>query len=420
MTWIERLFGKKENELTEIGFDELPDWLESRSRKIADRISEDAPSIFSQIEKALSEIKKSTAKLEGAKPEGRFHLKLVKIAASNRDNMAKQVKMLLENIVIPKCADQRGIAEFYENSIQTLTVCLDNMMKSYQYTKLVYFEESKDVIADVNALGRLLNQLIDPINENKAVLNAFDNSKSLIQNIRNTTSDILQKEKTIIEGGEKIILIKNELEEDQKALAVLKGSDNWKEYTKLKEELVLLENKTREKESEITALILPLNKALGRLKQLSDSGRYTLKPQDREALNQCLSRPSIVRPDFFIEFQNIVNSKVLNLPPDKEAKIIEQIQIVSSSLGARRAEYEVFMADIEQKKDEISKLNIDIQEKNLNVSLSALKEKLAAAEQGLEVSRKLLESNKTNIELKRQDLQKNILVIDSKTKIVYK
>jgi len=420
LKWIKRLFGKKENTLTEIGFDELPGWLDARSQKISESICGDASSIFSQMDKALSDIRKSTAKLEEAKPEGRFHLKLVKIAASNRDNMAKQVKMLLENIIVPKSTDIRTIANFYENSIQTLTVCLDNMMKSYQYTKLVFFEESKDVIADVNALGRLLNQLIEPINENNTLLDAFDNSKSLLQNIMTIALDISQKEKTIIENQEKILLLKNEIDERRKAMEVFRGSEAWKEYTKLKDELILLEEKARKKESEINAVFSPLNKALGRLKQLSDSGRYTLKPEDKEALNICLTCPSNAAPGFFVEFQKIVNSKVLNLPPDKEAKIIEQIQLASSSLGSQRVEYEVLISEIEKKNVEISKSNIQIGEKNRNDSLAAMNEKLAASEDDLEILRRLLESNKRNMELKKQELERNISVIDDKIKIVYK
>ncbi|MDP2844877.1 MAG: cell surface protein, partial [Candidatus Methanoperedens sp.] len=190
MNWIDRLFGKKEESPSQITFDELPEWLESRSHKISEGISKQASSLYSDIEKALREIKESTTLLEEAEPEGRFHLKMVKVSKSNRDNMARQVRMLLENITIPQATDVKTIVAFHENAVQTLTVCLENMMKSYQYTKLVFLEESKQVISDVNALGRLLNQLIEPINNKKTVLDALFNTKGLIQNIKNTTYDI--------------------------------------------------------------------------------------------------------------------------------------------------------------------------------------------------------------------------------------
>ncbi len=417
MNWIGRLFGKKEESPSQITFDELPGWLEFRSEKISEGISEQASSLYSDIEEALREIKESTALLEEAEPEGRFHLKMVKLATSNRDNMARQVRMLLENIIIPQATDVATIVGFHENAIQTLTVCLENMMKSYQYTKLVFLEDSKKVIADVNALGRLLNRLIEPINNQKKVLDALENAKGLIQNIKNATSDIESKEKVIKENKDKIVLLKKEIEEKQKALALLRDSESWKQFTNCMDDLILLENNAGKKESEIRGIISPLNKALGRLKQLSDSGRYTLKPESRESLNLCLSNPTNVSPDFFVEFQNIVESGILNLAPEKTDRILEQTRLAVSSLGSSKKEYQALALDIERKKDEISRLDVADEEADLTKTIAYLQEKLIALEKELEISKNRLASLKHDIELKRHDLQQTVSVIDNRIRI---
>ena len=208
MKWIDRIFGNKESRQETISLEQLPQWLDSKFRKISEETSGEVSSIFPEIQKTLLKIKNSTAELENTKPEGRFHLKMVKIATSNRDNMAKQVKMLLENIIIPKDKDVKTIIAFHESGMQTLGVCLENMMKSYQYTKLVYFEESKNVIADVNSLGRLLNQLIEPINSKKLLLDALDRSQELVLIIRNITADIDSMERSIKENDIKKRFIK--------------------------------------------------------------------------------------------------------------------------------------------------------------------------------------------------------------------
>ena len=417
MKWIDRLFGQKEESPSQIKFEELPEWLAVKSKKISSEISENASSLYSEIQGALAEIKESTALLEEAEVEGRFHLKMVKIATSNRDNMARQVKMLLENITIPQADDIKTIVVFHENAMQTLTVCLENMMKSYQYTKLLFIEESKNVIADVNALGRLLNQLIEPITNQKNVLDAFENARGLIPNIKNMTSDIELKEKVIKENQGKMVFLKNEIEEKQKALAMLKENESWRQYTNLRSELTLLENNARKVESEIRGIISPLNKALGRLKQLSDSGRYTLKPQDKEGLNFCLSDPVNVNPDFFIEFQKIVGSGVLNLTPEKNNKILEQTSLVIASIGKYKNEYQTLVLDIGRKKDEISKLNVAHEEADLTRVIADLHEKLTALEKELGASEEHLASLKHNIELKRHELQHCISVIDARVKI---
>lgn len=418
MNWISRLFGNKEESPPQITFDELPGWLESKYRKVSEDISSHASGVYSDIEKALEEIKESTASLEDAEPEGRFHLKMVKVASSNRDNMARQVKMLQDNITIPEDTDLKTIMDFHENAIQTLTVCLENMMKSYQYTKLVFLEESKNLIADVNALGRLLNQLVEPVNNRKTVLHAFENARILVQNLKNTASEIESRERATKEYEEKIAFLKKEVEEKQKALVRLRESEPWKQYLNYKNELILLEDNARKVESEIRGIVSPLNKALGRLKQLSDSGRYTLNPESRESLNLCLSDPVKVAPEFFIEFQKIVESGILNLTPEKTSKILEQTRLVILSLGASKKEYHALMQGIEKKKDELSKLSLASEEKTLAEGIAALQEKLAALEKELESSKNHLASLEHNIELKRQELQQSISLIDSRARVV--
>jgi len=412
---IERLFGKKERSSGSITQDMLPEWLESRSRNISEKLEKDAWSLYPDLEKTLRKIRESTSRLEAAKPEGRYHLKMVKVASSNRDNMAKQVRMLLENVTIPKDKGIKAIMAFHESANQTLGVCLENMMKSYQYTKLVYFEESKEVISEVNSLGRLLNEIIEPINSKKEVLDALENSREMILAIRKNTLDLESIEKSIKENQEKSVSLKKELVEKQNALNLLLDSESWKQYTISRNDLILLETKAENKRSEIKSIISPLNKALNRLKQLNESGRHALKPEDKEGLNLSLSNPIDVPPEFFIEFQKIVESGLLNLP--KPEKFLPQIRFAASSLGESRKEYQDILHDIELKKDEISKMKIIMEEKNLKDMLSDLQEKLMMTEKELDTSNKQLESLRQEIGSNNVRLREYVAVIDSRVRI---
>jgi hypothetical protein len=415
LKWIDKIFGNKDSRKETISFEKLPEWLDSKSRKISQETTAAVSSIYPDIQKTLIKIKNSTTDLQKSNPEGRFHLKLVKIAASNRDNMAKQVKMLLENIVIPKDKEVKTIIAFHESGMQTLGVCLENMMKSYQYTKLVYFEESKNVIADVNSLGRLLNQLIEPINSKKLLLDALGRSQELVLAIRNITVDIDSMERSIKEYDVKSISLKKDIDEKQKILNILLQSESWKQYALSKDHLVLLEADAEKKSSEINGIISPLTKAITRMKQLSDSSRLTLKPQDREALNLCLSCPIEVPPEFFITFQQIVESGDLNLP--KTDKLLPQIQIAASILGEKRKEYYSIRQDIERKNDELSNLKVIGEEKDQTKVLSTLQDKLIMTEKELDNSRKQLELLNKDLGSKKQELQQNISVIDSNVRL---
>ncbi|MDD1745410.1 MAG: Atg14 domain-containing protein, partial [Candidatus Methanoperedens sp.] len=304
MKWVEKLFGKKAQDPIEIRFEELPAWLASSS----DRLSQGrhAESLYSDIQDALHGIRKSALELEKAEPEGRFHLKMVKIASSSRDNMVKQVRLLMNNINIPKRTDIKTVLEFHENAIQTLAMCLENMMKSYQYTKMVFFEDSKKVIAEVNELGRLLNQLVEPLNDKKKVLDAFDNAEKKILNINNLNHRIDDEKKTIKELNEKIDSLKKKLELNRDNLARLADSEQWKQYLNSKNDLVDLENKAKKAESDIITLLVPLNKPLQRLKQMNEAGKYDLPPAIKKELHLCLTDPKSVCPEFVVDVQNII------------------------------------------------------------------------------------------------------------------
>jgi hypothetical protein len=236
-----------------------------------------------------------------------------------------------------------------------------------------------------------------------------------VSTIKNITVDIDSTERSIRENDSKTISLNKEIDEKQKSLNILLQSEPWKQYISSKEHLVLLESEAEKKTSEINGIISPLIKAINRLKQLSDSGRHTLSPQDREALNLCLSCPVDVTPEFFVTFQKIVESGDLNLP--KTDKLLPQIQLAASTLGEKRKEYYSIRQDIERKNGEISNLKIIGEEKDLRKALSNLQDKLMITEKELEASRKKLELLIQDLGSKKNELQQNITVIDSNKRL---
>lgn len=417
MSWIEKLFGKKVPDAIEISFDELPKWLLASRDKLSR--GKHAESVYSDIRDALVGIEKSACELEKAEPEGRFHLKMVKIAISNRDNMVKQVRLLLTNINIPKTTDIKTVIEFHENGIQTLTMCLENMMKSYQYTKMVFFQDSKNVIAEVNELGRLLNQLLEPIGDNRKVLVAIDNAEKSIMNIKDLLSRIEDQKKTTKELDKKVDSIKKKIESDSNDLARISGSEEWKQYLNSKNELVDLENIAKDSESDINTLLVPLNKPLQRLKQMNDTGKYELSPGFKKELQSFLNDPKSASSEFLIEVQNIIQKDTIAFNPEKREKILEQITYSVSKIGDFMKENQTIESRICAKKDEIAKMNIVLEQAKTSESISKLQEDLASAEKDFEVSNKLLVSLKESKTFEKNQLQQIINSIDNRKKIVF-
>jgi len=417
VSWIEKIFGKKVPDPIEIRFDELPKWLSSSRDKLSH--GKHTESVYLDIEAVLRGIEKSASELEKTEPEGRFHLKMVKIAISNRDNMVKQVRLLLTNINIPKTTDIKTVIEFHENGIQTLTMCLENMMKSYQYTKMVFFQDSKNVIAKVNELGRLLNQLVEPIGGNKKVLVAFDNAEKSVLNITNQISRIEDQKKTTIELNKKVDYIKKNIELDSENLVRISGSEQWIQYLNSKNELVDLENIAKDAESDINTLLVPLNKPLQRLKQLNDARKYELSPALKKDLQSFLTDPKSTSSEFLIDIQNIIQKDTIAFNPEKREKILEQIEYSISKIGDFMKEYQTIASRISAKKDEIGKMNIVLEEADTSERISMLQEDLASVEKELELSKKLLVSLEESIALEKNQLQQTVNSIDNRKRILF-
>ena len=419
MNWIEKLFGKKEQNSPEIRFDELQGWFTAWSERKFDDLSRQSGSIFLEIEAAIRKIRKSTALLQEATLDGRYHLKMVKIASSNRDNMVKQVGMLVENINIPKTKDARTIIDFHENALQTLQVCLENMIKSYQYAKLVFPEDAKQVIADVNSLGRMLHDLNEPIGENRTAFETFEKAEESIKAIKSMNSDRGNEEKVIKEIEGNIALLKKQIEENEEIHKNLLKSQEWRQYLDRKDDIAGLGKKAENIESEINGMILPLNKALNRLNQLSESGRYTLSPHTRENLRLCLSDPKCVDPGFFVELGKIIESDTLALASDKKDKMIELVKIAETSFEASKKRYQALKLEIERKRSEVTGSGVASEDGRIRKSISVLRDKLAFEEKRLDTSKKHLATIENSIEITKHDLQKIVSTIDERMKVLF-
>lgn len=417
MKWIEKVFGKKEQEPLEIRFEELTGWLGSGEKRFS--AGGHATSIFSDIEVALDMIRKRASELANAQPEGRFHLKMVKIATSNRDNMVKQVSLLIDNINIPKKTDVKSVLEFHENGIQTLNMCLENMMKSYQYTKMVFFEESKKVIAEVNELGRLLNRLGEPMNDNKIALKAFENAKSVIQIIKDMNSQIDAEKKTIKEFDEKIDTLKKKIDLNQKSLEQLADSEQWKYYVNSKNDLADLDNKVKKTLSDINNQFVPLKKPLLRLKQLNEDGKFEMAPGIKKELNLCLSDPTSVSPGFFVELHDLLKNDREAFNPEKRDAILVIILYAGANIGVIQKEYQTNLSNLNAKKDEISGMNVVQEAASLGSRISSLQDEAVSSEKKLEVSKRHLSSLEEGITLKKQELQEIVSAIDNMKKVLF-
>ena len=417
MNLINKIFGKRQDTTSEMDFEKLQPWLDGIYGKVQTKVSAHAPSVYSEIGNLLDEMDESIELLKEAKPEGTFHLKLLKIANSSRDNMVKQVKILKESITIPETTDIQKVILFHEKAMLGLNACLENMLKSHQYVKLVFIEESKPIIANVTTLRRLLDSLVEPIASKKNVIDAVEESKNAIQAIDDATSGIEIEINSVAQRKDDIVSLKSKIQEKQNAISLLKDSDAWKQYLDSKDELDRLEWDVKKTVADIKSLIAPINSVLNRLKKLNDAGKYTLNSKIGQGLDTCLVDSKLSSTEFFEDIKKIIESGILGLKPERHNKMLKHIGVIISSFDAYKKRYSELMSEIETKKDVISTIDIHREETDAIRELESLQDRLNVFEQELAVSEKQISTLENNVEMNKRELEQSVSIIDDRMKI---
>ena len=199
MKWIKKLFGRKEDssektDFKEISFEDLPTWLDTRSQKISSRVEKDVSGLLREFEVSLSALNESNTKLAEARVEGDFDIRAVKRAKSNRENVTKQVTMLIDKIKVQENKDFRALESFYATATQNLDTCLENMNLSFRYTRVVFPEESKEVSESLASLGKVFNELREVILVNKKEMDAIEAAYSNINEVEELLASIAANE----------------------------------------------------------------------------------------------------------------------------------------------------------------------------------------------------------------------------------
>ena len=280
MKWIKKIFGKKEEANKEtvskaIAFTALPVWLDENSQKISSGIQKEVTGLLRELEVALSELKESNSRLAEAKVEGDFDIRAVKRAKSNRENVTKQVSMLTDKIKVQENTDFKALKEFYEGSAQYLDNCLENMNRSFRYTRGVFPQESKEVSESLAHLGQIFNKLREIILENKKETEAIEVAHFNYEKIQQFLASIKAEELEFEAKKKKSEATQAEISRINQDLEEFRKGNTWKNLQNTQQELNEINERLKKAETNLNSLVLPLSNHLSRIKKLHESGKYT-------------------------------------------------------------------------------------------------------------------------------------------------
>jgi DNA repair exonuclease SbcCD ATPase subunit len=424
LNWIKKLFGKKEipgeeASLTEIDFEDLPAWLDERSHKISSGMGKEVSGFMGKLEAALLELKESNSRLAEAKVEGDFDVRAVKRAKSNRENVTKQVAALIDKIKVQEDMDFKTLEGFYEAAVQNLETCLENMDRSFKYTRPVFPPESKDLSESLSRLSIAFKELRGAILENKTEIEAIEAAYSEARGIQNLSNSIKTEELDLESRERKIKALKDEIARASQELEEFRKGNAWQSLQNLQEEFNEAKSRLEKAEANVNSLVLPLSGHLSRIKKLHESGRYTLKPDLKHQLDICLGNLIHVDPAFFPELQKTFEDKALDMQTQKKEKALMQVRTLISYFPERKKEYLEALKYFETKNAEILEADTG-KSSELEHKETELLSRTRLLEGDMENSKKKLVVLRGEIQNRREKLLTKINLIKGNLRLNFK
>jgi len=409
LKFIEKIFGKKEEvpaKLT-LKFNELPAWLEKEGESTFAELGAHIGHKYSEINTALEDLSKAKERLIDASFGEKVYRRLAKSGASNRENLVKNLDIIIEKTAIPEDTDPFEAYQFHQDAKSVLKTCLENAVRSQQYVKALFPEEYRDIWARLKHLDVLLAELVAPINEVKDELEAYEKLPEDIGLIRQMQQQIPTGLKNINELTGKYETLKVELGSEEARLEEIEAGDEFTRARKLEGQARTLKGQISGIDSNLAGLFAPLSKALSRMEKQDESGRHIMSAESRNVLKILKDDPvsalDIDLTGFLVEMKTRVEDGSLGLKQQKMNKTLEQIdRLVGTDVLLRlRGQRETYSSELAGVRRELEGLTVYREKTRVEDKISECRNLMDSTGQKLDVEKKeLTRLNKEVEELK--------------------
>lgn len=428
MKFIKRIFGNKEDIPKEISIkiDDLSVWIETESQKQFSVLRSDIKQKYDEISATLENLSTSRDQLKDAKFGEKTYKRLAKAGTSNRDNLIKNINVLIERTIIPEDIDPSKAVEFYIDMKSTLKTCLDNTTRSQEYVKLIFPEGYKVVVIDLKRLDTLLDELMYFIEGVKDELDVYTKLPEDIEIINQSRHQIKEMTDNIPQLEAKYESLKNNLHTGEDRLAEMERSEEIIKANELEKQIKTLNDRISGINSNVKELFAPLSKALLRMQKQHESGRHTLSSINSNNLRTLIEDPALILGNdinsFLNEIRKSVEDGTLGLKQQKANKTTEQIDRLTGSdiLLSMYRDRESDSAKLTGLLEERNRLTVYKERTRLEKKLSDYRSSINSIEQSLDIERKDLDSLIEEVEQLKTKLNSDLsFVFNKDIKIVY-
>jgi len=406
-------FFKKEEKILKTSVEDIPMLIEKDFLLKKEELEEFGAKKISEVKYLHSRSNEILKDLSQKELESKTNERFNKAALTSKKQLENQLKKLLEKIdpsVAGKNLEQ--MRHYSGESYSLLVEEINFFRKNIVYTSVYLKDEMKD-------LGEALQEMLNIFNE---MNQTFQKSKELFEfeKVKETVGLIIKKKKEIIASEKKLnelieeINLKNKkITEQESKVSEKRSGKEMGAVAELEAQMNLLMNEKQDLKTEISALLINVDRPMQRFKQLVDSKRWRVSEEEREMLDEFLINPILAlkkdpKAEVFkrvlVQISKAIEEGAVELKDKEKEKRLSALQEIINF---------DFFGKVFWKMNEIQKKQNDL---NKELEKSAAKESLSKEETKLKEMRvELSELNERAENLKRS---KSFLVKDIEKEIV--
>lgn len=423
MNILKRLFKSKEKaDPTPVSYNmsvsEFRAWVDSSHSEILKKTESFYTGRFPVIESSLKALEKSNRRLINAPVVGTFDIRIVKRAKSNRENVMKQVEFLSEKLKTPQKRDIPSLSSFNSAARLSFQTCMENMGKSFYYTKAVFPYESADVADHLESVGQIIKNMNEEASAYLMELEKTQNAVESLKEYERMNDMVLKEEKNITSKKNHVLDLKYEKESISREIKSFEESDAGKAYKSLRNDIEKMKNEEKKALENLQALLRPLFGHLSSLTKLHESGRYTLSPDLKKQVDMCWENFECLDDDFFKRLKKIFEDEHLDIQLPKKEKARYYAEYAELYFPSRKQNVSNVRNALKQKQRDLLKTDVSIYESLFQKETDALNQ-IKSNEEEIESLIRKCESLIRQKKEAQTRLENAVLLLDKKIEIKF-
>jgi hypothetical protein len=384
---------RKEKIPSSVAFDELDSWLGVVSESLFHGLSTNAQRSYKEISNIRERLKQHASELQDAEPAENMPAQIAKIGLLNRDKMVKHLYSLTEKMLIPAQTNYKTVLSFYEATTSSINFVFHKSSKTIYYVRSLFPEEVKELVADLNQLKTVLDQLITPVKGKESQIMNLEQVPELVVEIKELKLRIEKEKENVCALEEECSVLEGKIEIEGKRLSAIEEQEEWMQFKELESGLSSLEKELKALVSDVGKLFSPINKALNLLKKQDETGRHTLTPEEKRAVSSILFSPIRALDEdinkFLLSIRNVIEGDVSILKERKRDTTLKWIDhLLNSELSLIKEKHDELQSRIEEVKGKLSNMSILKEKEEVERSIISAKGQLARLQGEIERTKK--------------------------------